>query len=216
MPTTAVREVDWTFCQKIDPPMQTRRVTQSENSRSQSVRLVSDLNIGPRVPGSWRGQAIGMWRIAFGLVWAIDAYFKWQPAFLTGMVTYLTGGLKGQPAPVAAWIRFWIVVVKIDPHIFAYIVALSETALAVALVFGILSNIADLGGVMLAFVIWSTAEGFGGPYKAGSTDIGASIIYVLMFVGLFLSQSGLHLGLDRRLTPMLGRWGWLASGPLGR
>lgn len=164
--------------------------------------------------GSWRGQAIGMWRIVFGLVWAIDAYFKWQPAFLTGIVTYLTGGMKGQPAPVMAWIRFWIDVVKIDPHVFAYIVALSETALAVALVFGILSNIADLGGVMLAFVIWSTAEGFGGPYKAGSTDIGTSIIYVLMFVGLFLSQSGLHLGLDRRLTPILGRWGWLASGPL--
>ena len=31
-----------------------------------------------------------------------------------------------------------------------------------------------------------------------------------MFVGLFLSQSGLHLGLDRRLTALLGRWGWHA------
>ena len=33
-----------------------------------------------------------------------------------------------------------------------------------------------------------------------------------MFVGLFLCQSGLHLGFDRRLTPILGRWAWLASG----
>ena len=37
---------------------------------------------------------------------------------------------------------------------------------------------------------------------------------VLVFVGLVLSQSGLYLGLDRRLTPALGRLGFLASGPL--
>jgi thiosulfate dehydrogenase (quinone) large subunit len=164
----------------------------------------------------WRGKAFGILRIVFGLIWAIDAQFKWRPAFQTSFVSYLTGALDGQPALVKAWIRFWIDIVKVDPHFFALIVMGAETALAVALILGVLSNIADLGGVMLAFVIWSTAEGFGGPYKAGSTDIGASIIYVLMFVSLFLSQSGLHFGLDRRLTPMLGRWGWLASGPPGR
>ena len=173
-------------------------------------------NIGPRVVGSWRGQAIGMWRIAFGLVWAIDATFKWQPAFQKDFVSYLTGALDGQPVLVKDWIGFWIDIVKVDPHVVALIVTGAETALAVALILGVFNNISYLGGVLLAFVIWSTAEGFGGPYKAGSTDIGASIIYVLMFVGLFLSQAGLHLGLDRRLTPILGRWGWLASGPLAR
>ncbi|MDQ2762138.1 MAG: hypothetical protein M3Y22_01140 [Pseudomonadota bacterium] len=164
-------------------------------------------------PGS--AHAFGILRIVFGLVWAIDAYFKWQPAFQSGLITYLTGGMEGQPAPVMAWVKFWIDVVRINPHVFAHIVALSETALAIALIVGVLSNTADLGGVLLALVIWSTAEGFGGPYKAGSTDIGASIIYVLVFAALFLSQSGLYFGIDRRLTPMLGRWGWLASAPIG-
>jgi uncharacterized membrane protein YphA (DoxX/SURF4 family) len=167
----------------------------------------------PTLDGAWRGNAIGIWRIVFGLVWAIDAAFKWQPAFQTGFVGYLTGALPGQPELVKDWIGFWINIIKVDPHVFALVVTWAETGLAVALILGVFSNIADLGGVMLAFVIWSTAEGFGGPYKAGSTDIGCSIIYVLMFAGLFLSQSGLHLGLDRRLTPLLGRLGWLASGP---
>ena len=178
--------------------------------------MSNSYDTGPRKVGSWREHATGMWRIAFGLVWAIDAAFKWQPAFQKGFVSYLAGALGGQPALVKEWIGFWVDIVKVDPHVFALIVAGAETALAVALILGVFSNIAYLGGVMLAFVIWSTAEGFGGPYKAGSTDIGASIIYFLMFVGLFLSQSGLYLGIDRLLTPKLGRRGWLASGPLRR
>ncbi len=86
----------------------------------------------------------------------------------------------------------------------------------VSLILGLLSNAADLGGALLTLVIWSTAEGFGGPYKAGSADIGTAIIYSFVFAALFLSQAGLYLGFDRRLTPMLGRWGWLAAGPVVR
>jgi len=33
-----------------------------------------------------------------------------------------------------------------------------------------------------------------------------------VFAGLFLSSAGLYYGLDRRLTPKLGRLGFLASG----
>jgi len=163
----------------------------------------------------WRGRAFGILRIVFGLAWAIDAQFKWRPAFQSGFVKYLTGALDGQPALVKTWIGFWIDVVKVNPHVFAVIVAASETALAVALILGVFTNLATLGGVLLASVIWSIAEGFGGPYKAGSTDIGTAIIYLFVFVALFLSQAGLYFGIDRRLTPILGRWGWLASGPLG-
>ena len=181
----------------------------SEHVYAPESRIVAS---GAAVP--WRGQAFGILRIVFGLAWAIDAQFKWQPAFQTGFVKYLTGALDGQPALVKTWIGFWIDIVKVNPHVFALIVAASETALAIALILGVFSNLANLGGVLLALVIWSTAEGFGGPYKAGSTDIGTAIIYFFVFVAMFLSQAGLYFGLDRRLTPMLGRWGWLASGPL--
>lgn len=177
--------------------------TQSVNSRAIS-----------RAAGEWRGRAFGVLRIVFGCIWAIDAAFKWQPAFQTGFVSYLSGALDGQPELVKAWIGFWIDIVKVDPSVFASIVAASETALAIALILGVFSNLANLGGILLALVIWTTAEGFGGPYQAGSTDIGTAIIYLLVFVALFLAQSGLHLGVDRRLTPRLGRFGWLASGPI--
>lgn len=160
----------------------------------------------------WQLKGIAALRITFGLVWLIDAWFKWQPDFINKFSDYLTGSLDGQPGWVQGWIHFWINIVNVDPRIFAYLVAIGETSIAIALILGVFMNFTNLVGIMLSVVIWTTAEGFGGPYQAGSTDIGAAIIYVLVFAGLFLSMAGMTLGLDRKLTPKLGRWGLLASG----
>jgi len=162
----------------------------------------------------WRLTGIGLLRITFGLVWAVDAWFKWQPDFINNFTSYLTGAQQDQPTWVQGWIGFWINVVNVDPHVFAHLVAIGETAIAIGLIFGLLTNLTSVVGILLAVVIWTTAEGFGGPYQAGSADVGSAIIYALVLVGLVLSQSGLYLGLDRRLTPALGRLGFLASGPL--
>lgn len=186
-------------------------------SKSRSPnRSTGPASIAAHTVEPWRDQAFAALRIIFGVVWAIDAQFKWQPAFQSGFASYLTGALDGQPPAVKAWIDFWIKIINVNPHIFGIIVAMSETALAVALIFGIFTNLAALGGVLLTLVIWSTAEGFGGPYKAGSTDVGTAIIYAFVFVALFLARAGLTYGLDSVLTPRLGRWGWVASGPLDK
>jgi len=160
----------------------------------------------------WRFKGFGILRIVFGLVWAIDAWFKWQPDFINNFSSYLQGTLDGQPGWVQTWIHFWIKIVGVDPHIFAHLVAIGETAIAIALIVGAFSNLTYLVGVLLSIVIWTSAEGFGGPYVAGSTDIGAAIIYVLVFAGLFLANAGLYYGVDRYVTPWLRRLGFLASG----
>jgi len=175
-------------------------------------------------PGLWPGLALPFSHYQRGFaptgncespLWGIDAWFKWQPGFINSFTDYLHDAGKDQPAIVQSWIGFWTNIVHVDPTVFAYAVAVGETAIAVALILGVFSNLTYLVGVLLAAVIWSTAEGFGGPYQAGSTDIGAAVIYVLVFAGLFLSVAGLQVGLDRRLTPRLGRWGVLASGWFG-
>jgi uncharacterized membrane protein YphA (DoxX/SURF4 family) len=165
---------------------------------------------------TWRLKGIGVLRIVFGAVWLIDAWFKWQPDFINNFAGYLTDAkaLDGQPGWVQGWINFWVNIVNVDPHVFAHAVAIGETAVAFALIFGLFSNLTYVGGALLSVVIWSTAESFGGPYQAGSTDIGAAIIYVLVFAGLFLTSAGLYLGLDRRLGKVLGKGSWLASGPV--
>jgi hypothetical protein len=61
-------------------------------------------------------------------------------------------------------------------------------------------------------VIWTTAEGFGGHYAAGPTDVGAGIMYPIIFVGLFLASAGLYLGLDSKLRTKLSRpFRWTTS-----
>ncbi len=165
---------------------------------------------------TWRHAAIALVRIAFGLVWAIDAYFKWQPAFQNNFVGYIQEALVGQPPAMQAWLNTWINLVSLNPHLFAFIVALGETAIAIGLTFGLFSNLAYVGGTVLALVIWATAEGLGGPYTTGATDIGTGIIYVFGFAGLFLLSAGQYFGLDRILHPRLGCWGFLSSGPVDR
>ncbi len=185
------------------------------NSTTSPLRLVETAIASHRLTSmSWRGKGIGVLRIVFGMVWAIDAWFKWQPDFQNNFVSFLTGALDGQPAPAHAWINFWIHVVQVNPHLFAQLSALGETAVAIGLIFGIFSNITMISGFFLSLMIWSTAEGFGGPYMPGSTDIGTAIIYAIAFVGLFLASSGLYLGIDRWLTPRLGRLSFLASGSI--
>ena len=172
--------------------------------------------VGPGLTAQWRLNGIGLLRILFGIVWGIDAWFKWQPDFINNFTTYLTGAQDGQPWPIHHWIGFWVNTVGVDPTVFAYATAVGETAIAIALIVGAFSNLTTVIGILLSVVIWTTAEGFGGPYTAGSTDIGAAIIYPLVFAGLFLSSAGLYFGVDRKLTATIGRFGFLASGSIVR
>lgn len=135
-------------------------------------------------------------RIAFGFVWAIDAYFKWLPAFISNFTDYVSEGFEGQSGVVQAWINLWINIVGVNPEIFTYIVAVAETAIAIGLIFGLFTRTALVGGGLLSLAIWSTAEGFGGPYVAGSTDIGAAIIYALVFVALTIGRCWEDLSID--------------------
>ena len=158
-----------------------------------------------------RGRSIGALRIAFGVVWAFDASFKWAPSFINKFSDYLTGAKDGQPQIVKSWIDFWVKTVNVDPHVFAHVVAVAETLVAIGLILGAFSNLTYIVGGALSAVIWATAEGFGGPYKPGSTDIGAASIYVFVFAALFLLAAGRYWGLDTKLRGRLGRLGWLTT-----
>lgn len=163
---------------------------------------------------SWRVKGLVILRIFLGAIWTFDAWLKWQPDFIRNFTGYLSNAAsqQGQPAAVVSWIGFWQGLVQVNPTAFGVIVALLETALAISLIFGFFSNVGYVGGALLALIIWSVAEGFGGPYGPGSTDVGAAIIYVPAFAALFLTSAGLYGGVDSWLGPRLGRWAFLASG----
>ena len=160
----------------------------------------------------WRLVLIAALRVAFGLVWAVAAWLKWQPAFQNQFLNQISSAKDGQPPLIQEWLSFWIHLVSINPLLFARIEASLETALAVCLVLGVFSNLTYVGGFFLSLGIWSTAEGFGGPYVLGqSTDIGAAFPYAILFATLFCLSAGYYYGLDRWLTPRLGRLSFVAT-----
>ncbi len=147
-----------------------------------------------------KNKPFAILRIIFGCIWLIDASFKWSPTFINNFSHYLIEGAQGQPAIVQAWINFWLHTISVNPNFFAIVVAVAETAIALGLIFGFFTRTAMAGGIALAFVIWSTAEGFGGPYISGSTDVGTAIIYIIVFVALWFGKSWEYYSIDNFIT----------------
>ena len=164
---------------------------------------------------TWRARGIAALRVAFGLVWAIAAWLKWQPPFINSFSEKVSASGEGQPAAIRAWLAFWSHLISTNPHLFAYGLAATETAIAAFLIFGLLTNLTCVVSLLLSLGIWSVGEGFGGPYKLGeSTDVGAALVYALLSCVLLAIAAGRYYSVDQWLTQKLGRFGFLAAGVL--
>jgi nitrite reductase (NO-forming) len=160
------------------------------------------------------GAAIA--RIGFGLVWAIDASFKWLPGFVHGQTLDhdLGGAAKKANAPIIhQWIQLWHAAATAHPAAFAVGTAIAETLIALALILGAFSNLVFIGSAVFSFGIWSAPEGFHLPWwtRPGITDLGPSVAYIFASLGLFFAAAGATWSLDTKLGPLLGRFAWLSS-----
>jgi nitrite reductase (NO-forming) len=135
------------------------------------------------------GRSIPAWpkdalRISFGIIWLIDATLKWLPGFRSGYMSTIMGQADGQPGWLKGWFTFWINLQHPQATFFAYLVAVVETLIAVAVIAGFARKVTYISAVAFSVLIWATAEGFGGPYTSGSADIGTAVIYAVVFLGL--------------------------------
>jgi uncharacterized membrane protein YphA (DoxX/SURF4 family) len=162
--------------------------------------------------GSTRARAFAVLRIVFGLVWAIDAAYKWAPAFRTQtLVTQFAHHLSEVNTPVEhQWIALWHRVAVSYQNPFGYSIAVLETLIAIGLITGCFSRLVFLGGALFSLGIWTAAEGMGLPIAPGRTDIGTSIIYALVYIALFMGAAGSTWSLDARFR---GRGGFPGSVP---
>ena len=127
-------------------------------------------------------------RIGFGVIWLIDAVLKWLPGFRGDYMDTIMGQADGMPGWEKPWLDFWTNVQHPYATFFAYLVAVLETLIALALIAGFARKVTYSGAIILSLLIWGTAEGFGGPYTSGSSDIGAAIIYAVVFACLLAIQ----------------------------
>src|ERR1700756_308910 len=102
-------------------------------------------------------------RIIFGLMWAINAAFKWQSAFKNSFLDQITAAAEGQPSWLHGWFHFWIQLLAHNPQLFAAIVTVVETLIALALIFGVARRATYLAAAAFSLLIWAIPEGFGGP-----------------------------------------------------
>src|ERR1700683_1380555 len=96
----------------------------------------------------------------------------------------ITGAGMGQPGWLQWWFHFWTYLQHPAPSFWAVVVAILETAVALAVILGVARKVSYIASAVFCVVIWAAAEGFGGPYGSGASDIGTAIIYALVFMCL--------------------------------
>src|SRR6202165_5564722 len=156
-------------------------------------------------------MGLAMLRMAFGVIWAVDASLKWQPAFRANFQQILSGVAKGQPGFLSWWFGLWQFVVSGRAPIFGILTASTETYLAIALLTGFARKFTYSVGILYGIFVWSVAEGFGGPYMPGTTtDVGAAIIYSLLFTALLLVDAG-RVSVDHLIERGIPSWRWISE-----
>lgn len=138
-------------------------------------------------------------RLLFGFMWLFDAFFKWLWV-LNGenIVTLIQNQANAQPALLQGWVTFWGNIAK-DIPFFTLIIAIIETIIAVCLILGFFTNEISIIGIIYSFLIWSTAEGFGGIFIPNATSIGMGPLYIAIFIGLIVINAGRQKGIDEIL-----------------
>ncbi len=150
---------------------------------------MSHANVREQFSEAWPAMARTGLRVAFGLIWVANAAFTWTSGFAVHYVGYLHNAAQGQPGWSAWWFHFWIWLVTPNAGVFVGITRGLETALAAALVLGIARKSVYVLGALFSLLVWSTAEGFGGPYSVGAANMGTGIVYVLVFIALLVINS---------------------------
>ncbi len=107
---------------------------------------------------AWPKDAL---RIAFGLIWAIDAALKWLPGFRAGYMSLLMAEAQGQPSWLRPWFDFWINLQHPRVDLFVYLSATIESLIAAALILGFARKLTYISATAFSLIIWSTAAGSG-------------------------------------------------------
>lgn len=171
-------------------------------------------------------------RVLLGVVWLVDGILKFYSGFAGSFLSGLQSMQQSAPSWLSGWFTFWVNVTSPNPTAVVYTVGVFEMLLGIALILGFMRKVAYVGGVILALLIWSIPEGFGGLYAITpqTTDIGTGILYAFALFGLILinaahgvSRYSLDYYIERRFpawarvaefgTPIVGPMTLSAAAP---
>jgi thiosulfate dehydrogenase [quinone] large subunit len=167
----------------------------------------------PKVDTSSLSKHIAAVRIGFGLIWAVDAVFKFEPAFYRGILALIKAKDAGEPSWLNPWFNAWYRIVGSNQHLFAIMILIIEVLISLSLVLGIARRLNYALAAVFSFLIWGVGEAFGGPYVSGTTDVNAGIIYVLVFVLLYFVDGPIppSWSLDTFISERISWWHKIAD-----
>jgi nitrite reductase (NO-forming) len=175
--------------------------------------VITEPSIEPS-SNAWQALSTVALRVAFGVIWMVNAAFTWMPSFAANYAGYLRNAAEGQPDWSAWWFDAWIELVEPRATLFLWLTRLATTALALALLFGFARRTVYVIGALYSLLIWSTAGGFGGPYTIGASNTGVGITYVLIFAVLIAINhrtSTSPYSVDYFIERRWPAWSWIAE-----
>ena len=135
------------------------------------------------------GSRVACLRLLVGSILAVDATLQFLPG-APPQVAYLLVVGAGQEQPALSWwFSYWAGVIAADPGFWWYGTGTLMALLAACMILGVARRLAYVVGFLFSLMLWSVPNGFGGPFDAPSTDIGAGLLYAVLFLSLLQMDS---------------------------
>ena len=135
------------------------------------------------------GIRVAALRLLVGSILAVDATLQFLPG-APPQVAYLLVVGAGQNRPALSWwFSYWAGVIAADPGLWWYGTGILMACLATCLILGVARRLAYVVGFLFSLMLWAVPNGFGGPYAAPNTDIGAGLLYAVLFLVLLQMDS---------------------------
>lgn len=138
---------------------------------------------------------------------------------LAGVIFGFRHRRRARPGWLKPWFSFWVNLQSPHPTVWAHVVAVLETLVALAIPFGVAGKVSYLAAAAFSVVIWAAAEGFGGPYTCGASDIGTAATASPAFPGSALwflgspASAGMHAGTLTFTASTSGTYHYLSPVP---
>ena len=159
------------------------------------------------------GSRVACLRLLVGAILAVDAILQFLPGAPPQLAYLLVVGAgQNQPA-LSWWYAYWASVIAGDPGFWWYGTGILMAILATCLLLGVARRLAYLVGFLFSLALWAIPNGFGGPYAAPNTDVGAGLLYAVLFLILLQMDSVSRPARWAADVILEHRWpGWRAIG----
>ena len=165
------------------------------------------------------GSRVACLRLLLGGILAMDATLQFLPG-APPQLAYLLVVVAGQNQPALSWwFSYWASVIAGDPGLWWYGTGVLMAFLATCLILGVARRLAYVVGFLFSVMLWAIPNGFGGPYAAPNTDIGAGLLYAVLFLILLQVESvsgPARLTADATLERRWPRWRVIGGASLRR